>query len=227
MNAPFKPGPNFKSLTGKRFNHLLVHECIGRRGKYLVYRCTCVCGKEVTRVADELRKKCYKNHSCGCKRKRFTTHGHTKIGKIKKSYVTWHGMKDRCHNPKNPKFHLYGGKGVRVCERWLNYENFFADMGDPPTPKHSIDRIDFNGNYEPGNCRWASYIEQANNKSNNVVFEYSGGTLAQLSRQLNIPTSYISYHYKRNGTPIEKIVEKYRTKLEAPETWEECGEGLE
>ena len=75
-------------------------------------------------------------------------------------------MKERCRNPKHNRFHRYGGRGIRVCDRWLDsYENFLADMGRKPSPTHSVDRIDNDGHYEPGNCRWATDAEQRANRS--------------------------------------------------------------
>lgn len=78
-------------------------------------------------------------------------------------YSTWLGMKRRCFNPKFKHWKHYGGRGITVCDEWMSFRNFERDMGTKPTPKHSLDRIDTNGNYEPGNCRWATPIEQARN----------------------------------------------------------------
>ena len=92
-------------------------------------------------------------------------------------------MRARCTNPANQAFPHYGGRGITICDRWLQFENFLADMGQRPSAKHSIDRIDVNGNYEPGNCRWSTPKEQANNKRNNRIVTYGGiqYTASQLS----------------------------------------------
>ena len=80
-------------------------------------------------------------------------------------YKTWEGMKNRCLNPNYPEFHYYGGRGITVCPEWRSsFWQFVADMGPKPSSKHSIDRVNPNGDYEPNNCRWATSIEQANNK---------------------------------------------------------------
>lgn len=94
-------------------------------------------------------------------------------------YPTWLQMVNRCTNPKHKSYENYGGRGIKVCDRWLNsFEDFYNDMGDKPSPEHTLDRINNDGNYEPSNCRWATMAEQANNKRITGLL-----TLAELSRQ--------------------------------------------
>lgn len=93
-------------------------------------------------------------------------------------YRTWTAMRNRCNNSKAVGYERYGGAGVKVCERWNVYANFLVDMGRRPSPEHSLDRIDSRGDYEPGNCRWATRVEQANNRTNNLQIEYGGLTFS-------------------------------------------------
>lgn len=114
--------------------------------------------------------------SCGCLnldvlQKRSTTHGMSRTVE----YKTWKAIKHRCYNAADEDFHLYQGKGITVCDRWLeSFENFYADMGDRPSSKHSIERKDSDKGYEPSNCYWATATEQARNTSRNVLIEYQG-----------------------------------------------------
>jgi hypothetical protein len=119
----------------------------------------------------------------------------------------WNNMKARCFNPAVKFFHSYGGRGITVCERWMAFENFLADMGYPPTRQHSLDRIDVNGNYEPGNCRWATQREQANNKRGNVPLTVNGvtRTLAEWSHVTGHPLQTIYARYRRGWEP-EKLI---------------------
>jgi hypothetical protein len=103
-------------------------------------------------------------------------------------YVVWMGMIARCNNPKSKDFKRYGGRGIRICLRWNSFPNFFTDMGPRPSSKHSIDRIDNNGDYKPGNCRWVTYKEQARNRRNNRLINIGGKliTLEEASTITNI-----------------------------------------
>jgi hypothetical protein len=111
-------------------------------------------------------------------------------------YRAWQKMKDRCLNPKNKYFHHYGGRGITVCARWLeSFQNFYADMGPRPFAKHSIDRVNNNGNYEPGNCQWRSRRAQNNNRRTNIVIEFNGEshTQTEWSRITGVHERYICY----------------------------------
>jgi hypothetical protein len=127
--------------------------------------------------------------SCGCLRsemvsKRRTTHGQTNT----REYKIWCKMKERCYLPSARNFHRWGGRGIEVCDRWRkSFSNFIADMGACPEG-HSIERIDQDGNYEPGNCRWATQREQMNNMSRNVIIEHDGKSqsVAEWAREIGV-----------------------------------------
>lgn len=104
------------------------------------------------------------------------------------TYRIWVNMLTRCRNPNVPAFANYGGRGIRVCERWLVYANFLADMGDRPSGC-TIERLDNDGNYEPGNCAWRTPRDQANNRRSNVVLEWAGRrqTVAEWARETGMP----------------------------------------
>jgi hypothetical protein len=119
-------------------------------------------------------------------------------------FSSWKSLKERCMNETSKDYPRYGGRGIKVCERWQKFENFYADMGPRPSPEHTIDRKDNNGPYEPRNCRWATLEEQGNNKRNNVRLSFGGATktVAQWSREIGIPYDVI-HHRLRSGWSVD------------------------
>lgn len=163
-----------ENLIGLTFGKLLVVSKVSKRR----WICKCACGseKELSLTTCTLVK--FKVQSCGCllaekTRKRCITHGMS----YSTEYTSWAAMKARCLDFKSKDYQRYGKKGITVCGRWLIFENFLEDMGFKPTPKHSLDRIDYTGNYTPENCRWATKKEQANNRISNKLITFNGETL--------------------------------------------------
>lgn len=165
---------SFKDLTGQRFTRLLVvSKAPSDANGNAKWNCQCDCGNTTVSHGFSLRNGRVK--SCGCLTteqliQRITTH---KLSKTPE-YRCWAGMLQRCTNPKNKKYPRYGARGIKVCERWMQFENFYADMGPRPSGDYSIERIDNNGNYEPGNTKWATKSEQNHNKGNNHYVVYQG-----------------------------------------------------
>lgn len=152
-------------LTNQRFGRLIVTGRAGFEHKQATWKCVCDCGNEKIVMGQNLRRGL--TTSCGCYQKeraveegaKTVKHGH---GYGTRTYRTWQSLRQRCENPKNKDYELYGAKGVKVCERWKDFPAFFEDMGERPHGM-TIDRINPFGNYEPNNCRWADYFVQNNN----------------------------------------------------------------
>lgn len=168
-------------FTGVRFGRLVAMsrtELPSRRSAWL---CVCDCGAE--KIVSQINLRTGKTSSCGCLIAEKLSaglagkkHGLSRTPEHK----AWTSLRERCSNPSLKSYHRYGGRGISVCARWDEFQNFLEDMGPRPSPYHSIDRIDVNGNYEPGNCRWATSSTQGNNRENNRHIEVNGVTMTHV-----------------------------------------------
>lgn len=208
-----------KDWSGRIFSFLTVVSP-GRieNGSYY-WICSCVCGKMTEVQQSNLRTGRIK--SCGCKREELlsiagTTHGHTRQdhGRRTRTWITWQSMKARCYNPDEPHYGIYGGRGVKICKEWLeSFESFLRDMGERPNGK-TIDRIDTNGNYEPGNCRWATSFEQAQNRRDTIWIEFEGErkTLLGWAAKVRLPAHLIGWRIKKGWSARAALFTPVRPK---------------
>jgi hypothetical protein len=179
LTSKKRRGRSTLDLTGQTFGHLLVLENTGRKNGHTHWKCLCDCGKITTATTNLLRRGYTK--SCGHARR---TMRHYFV----REYGIWAKMIQRCSNPKNPHYSNYGGRGIKVCAQWRIFDNFITDMGDSPSDKHSIERIDNNKGYSPENCVWATADVQSRNKRNNQNLTFQGQTLcaADWARKFNL-----------------------------------------
>ncbi len=206
----------FQDLRGQKFGRLHVtgldgKRTYGGRERYF-WSCVCSCGKTVSVCSEHLTRGAVR--SCGCLQQensvvqgknRGTHHlGDSKI------YTVWQGMKDRCYNPNNKRYKHYGGRGISVYPAWIDdfqaFYNYVSQLEHFGEDGYTLDRIDTNGNYEPGNLRWATKSEQARNKRNNVWVEYNSErmTLAEAAERSGVPY-YILQNRRRVGDTGERL----------------------
>jgi hypothetical protein len=155
--------PKMIDITGQRFGQLIALKPVEQQDRKFYWLCRCDCGNTTIVQGKKLRNG--HTQSCGHWRQDGShrrTHGEAAVGHETREYITWKSMIDRCSRQNNKSFKYYGGRGIKVCERWHKFENFLADMGRRP-PGHSIERVDNDGNYEPINCKWIPQSDQAKN----------------------------------------------------------------
>lgn len=205
------------NALGMRFGRLLVigkgNPRVSSAGnKRTTWICVCDCGSKCEINWSKLKSGATK--SCGCFHKEIInkprTHGFRMRGEKTKGYIAWASMKNRCTNQSCNKYPIYGGRGITYAERWESFECFISDMGEPIRHDLSLDRIDVNGNYEPGNCRWATPFEQSNNTRYTRFFEHNGLRLSisQWANHIGVSRDTIKLRLKR-GQSIANIINHF------------------
>lgn len=206
------PDKRIKDIRGQRFGRLTVIEYShSHQGAY--WKCLCDCGTEKIIKGKSL----VSGHTIGCgcvNRDRMKTGTHrTHNLSSAREYNCYNAMKSRCYYPGATHYKDYGGRGITVCDRWLaSFEDFYADVGPCPSPRHSLHRIDNDGPYSPENCRWATDTEQANNKRNNHELTFNGEThtLAEWEGKTGIQSSTIRKRLRMGWSVSEALTRPIR-----------------
>lgn len=198
-----------EDLSGRIFGRWTViafHDV--DRGRNARWLARCICGAERVVKATLLRSG--DSQSCGCLQRdvvqqRSTRHG----GGSTPEYKIWTAMKQRCLTPQMPVYKDYGGRGIKVCSRWLKFENFIADMGPRPSSAHTLERQNNDGNYEAANCRWALRSEQQNNRRPCIRLTHNGRTqtIRQWERELGFARGTIQCRIERGWTTERALTE--------------------
>ena len=201
------------TLTGQRFGRLVAERRVIRRPGRAWWFCRCDCGKTIVMSTTHLRSG--HTQSCGCLRREVLRrgshhhpllHGYARVGAEHELYRIWLQMIGRCTRPTHLAFRWYGARGVQVCERWRDFPSFLADVGERPSRRHSIERIDNNGHYEPGNVRWATRMEQMNN-TRAVRWLTANGVRASLTVwALRLQVSRGKLHYWLQKKSLQEIL---------------------
>ena len=197
--------PKFENLAGRRFGYLTVLARY-KQGQPTRWICECDCGKLKLAYSGRLKKGI--TTSCGCDwSEKFqgnsSKHGFCSGNKKHPIYLSWRGMKRRCYSPTCRAYKNYGGRGIKVCQRWLDsFENFLVDMGDTWMPDLTLERRDNSQGYSPENCYWATRREQVRNRRNTVFVDYRGETkpLAEWCEVLGLEYTWIKQRYEAGWT---------------------------
>jgi hypothetical protein len=207
--VPIPASTSFKNLSGLRFGRLLVLGYVGLTNKRSTWLCLCDCGTERKVAGSSLGNN---TKSCGClAREELAERNRRKNGPPLKShpeYWIWDSMRRRCLNPQDASYPGYGGRGIGVCPSWAkSFEAFLADMGKRPSSSLTLERIDNDGNYEPGNCRWATRAEQSRNRRNNVFLEHNGRRMiaADWAKETGLSKSCIERRVRRGMSVAEAL----------------------
>ena len=205
------------NLLGQKIGRLTVDSFAYKKKRNYYYNCICECGNECIKKSDYLLGKKNPHKSCGCWHRELNIISSTKHGMTNTpEHKSWQELIFRCNNPNCKAYKDYGGRGIKVCDRWLGengFINFINDMGKKPSLKHSIDRINVNGNYCPENCRWATMKEQCNNRRSNIKIAYRGETktLMQWCEIYQMKYSQALQAYYR-GHELGYIIQRYSNK---------------
>ncbi|MEK5272553.1 hypothetical protein NSR00_17730 [Aeribacillus sp. FSL K6-8394] len=203
-------------ITGKKFGRLTVIEYTYTKGKIAYWRCLCECGNETIVMGANLRHG--KTKSCGCIHKKIRSNLSFKHGQADtRLFKIWSNMKDRCENPHNKRYDRYGGRGIKVCDEWHEFKNFYDwAINNGYNDQLTIERKDINKNYEPDNCEWIPQSKQAKNRSSNIKVTIDGETkiLMDWSRKTGINYGTLKGRYKRGdrGKRLIRPVERTRAK---------------
>ena len=189
--------PQLINLIGTRYGKLTILARAANQGKKVRWLCKCDCGNQTIVQSGHLKKGSIK--SCGC----VGAHGMSDS----RTYHSWRSMRQRCHDANHRSYKDYGGRGITICDQWNSFHGFLADMGERPDDT-TLDRIDFNGNYEPSNCRWATDSVQRNNKRTSHFIEYAGEkkTISQWADDLEINMHSLYSRLGYNDFNMERVL---------------------
>jgi len=189
-------GTDKKDLVGQKIHDWTILERAESQFNRAYYKCQCSCGsihvvcqQTLINGSSTRCNQCHIEENC-------TDHGHCRRNEKHPLYTIWMGILARCENPKCHAYRLYGARGIKICDEWKDLNRFYDDMGDRPSLKHSIDRIDVDGDYCKKNCRWSTYTAQGRNRRNNIRFEKNG---------MNITLGEWAEYFGVNDAAIRKL----------------------